>query len=337
MKLRPTCLLALVALAGSIQAVHAQVPPTVEIATYAGLSFTGTTGSWYNIEATTDLSQAGGWDVVATLTVNPGPYLWFDATAPVAGKRFYRFVEVPVQPVPNMVAISPGTFVMGSPVEEVGRSSNEGPQTQVTLTKGFYMGKYEVTQAEYLAVTGTNPSNFQSPVDTSRPVEMVSWNDAVAYCNTLTITERIAGRCPATWSYRLPTEAEWEYACRAGTTTRFSYGEDPVYALLTNYAWYDENSGSMTHSVGQKLANGWGLFDMHGNVHEWVQDSSDGSGSYPGGSTTDPLVTTGDFRRFRGGDWRGGVVLARCARRVYHNSTLTVDLLGFRLVLAPGQ
>lgn len=182
---------------------------------------------------------------------------------------------------------------------------------------------------------GNNPSAFTG--DTNRPVEAVNWNNAVAYCAALTTSERAAGRCPADWSYRLPTEAEWEYACRAGTATRFSYGDDPGYTLLTNYAWYSSNSGSTTHPVGQKAPNPWGLYDMHGNVWEWCQDSWDGSANYPGGSTTDPLVTTGSLRVLRGGDWNSGGNSARCATR---DDVLPVSVyifLGFRAVLAPGQ
>jgi formylglycine-generating enzyme required for sulfatase activity len=219
----------------------------------------------------------------------------------------------------------------------VDRRSNEGPQTLVTLTKGFYMGKFEVTQAQYLAVIGSNPSFFQTPPDPSRPVETVSWNNAVAYCAALTLSERAAGRCPVDWAYRLPTEAEWEYACRAGTTTRFSYGEDPGYTLLANYAWYNGNSGNTTHSVGQKAPNPWGLYDMHGNVFEWCQDSWDGSSNYPGGSTTDPLVTTGSYRVLRGGYWRYFASIARCASRNGGNPGGAPYDRGFRAVLAPGQ
>jgi eukaryotic-like serine/threonine-protein kinase len=172
-----------------------------------------------------------------------------------------------------MVWIPPGTFLIGSPEDEVDRSENEGPQTQVTLTQGFWMGKHEVTQGEYLAVVGSNPSYFNGVqgetdygTDLNRPVESVSWDDAVAYCAALTARERAAGRAPMSYAYRLPTEAEWEYACRAGTTTRFSYGDDPGYTHLRDYAWYEGNSERQTHPVGQKLPNPWGLYDMHGNV-----------------------------------------------------------------------
>ena len=141
-----------------------------------------------------------------------------------------------VTPILNMVWIKPGTFVMGSPASEVGRNSDEGPQTVVTLTKGFWMGHHEVTQGEYQSLMNTNPSSYSG--DLSLPVETVSWIDATNFCWVLTQREQVAGRLPAGWVYRLPTEAEWEYCCRSLTTTRFYYGDDPGYTSLTNYAWY---------------------------------------------------------------------------------------------------
>ena len=145
---------------------------------------------------------------------------------------------------------------------------------------------------EYLAVMGNTPSYYNGVqqetdygTDLTRPVETVSWNDAVAYCAALTTRQRAAGWIAPNAVYRLPTEAEWEYACRAWTSTRFSYGDDSGYTNLTNYAWYYGNSDYQTHPVGQKLPNAWGLYDMHGNVFEWCQDWFD---TYPGGIALDP-------------------------------------------------
>src|SRR5262249_52024748 len=137
---------------------------------------------------------------------------------------------------------------------------------------------------EYLALMGTNPSFFRG--DLNRPVETVSRGDATNYCGVLTLRERASGRIPTNCVYRLPTEAEWEYACRAGTSDqRFRFGDGPGYTNLASYAWYGANSGSTTHPVGQKLPNTWGLYDMHGNVGEWSQDWA---GLYPGGIALDP-------------------------------------------------
>jgi len=245
-----------------------------------------------------------------------------------------------VIPVVGMVWIQPGTFIMGSRDDELGRGTDEGPQTVVTLTRGFWMGVHEVTQGEYLARVGSNPSHFTAANghgdDLNRPVEQVTWASATNYCGLLTTAERAPGRIPSTWAYRLPTEAEWEYGCRAGArTTRFGYGDDLSYAALTNYAWYSANSGSTTHPVEQKLANPWGLMDMHGNVWEWCQDWN---GAYPGGSVTDWVQpTTGSYRAIRGGGWLYSASYCRSADRPANDPANASDSLGFRVVLAPGQ
>ena len=210
------------------------------------------------------------------------------------------------------------------------------------------MGKYEVTQGEYLAVMGSNPSYFNGArrvidygTDLTRPVETVSWGDATKYCAQLTQRERAAGRIGTNSVYRLPTEAEWEYACRGWTSTGFSYGDDPGYTNLTNYAWYSANSDGQTHPVGQKLPNPWGLYDMHGNVMEWCQDWQAG---YPGGIAVDPRGPgTGSFRVIRGGYFSIGFAwcFARDCRSAVRQSGYPdvgySDCVGFRVVLAPGQ
>jgi formylglycine-generating enzyme required for sulfatase activity len=247
-----------------------------------------------------------------------------------------------------MVWIPPGRFVMGSPETERGRLDGEGPQTRVTLTQSFWMGKYEVTVGEYLAVTGSiecvDPEN---PGDLDRPVVCVSWDEAVAYCQKLTEQERAAGRIGTNAVYRLPTEAEWEYACRAGTTTRFAFGDAlgcddgcEYCPLLDSYMCWCGNGGRVR--VGQKLPNPWGLYDLHGNVWEWCQDWL--SDRLPGGSVTDPKgPDSGSLRVIRGGYWRvwgGWDNLARDCRSAYRYGSAPDggdSGLGFRAVLAPGQ
>jgi formylglycine-generating enzyme required for sulfatase activity len=320
----------------------AQTPAELGIQTYAGLTITGSVGTVYSVEYVTDLAQTNNpaaWRCLEYLQLPASSYLWTDKSAPAKGKRFYRAVvmEAPT----NTVYIPPGTFMMGSPPTEVDGERDEGPQTAVTISRGFWMGKYEVTQGDYLAVMGSNPSYFQPPnatADTNRPVETVSWADATNYCATLTQRERAAGRIATNGVYRLPTEAEWEYACRARTSTRFSYGDDPDYTNLTNYAWYLDNSGGTPHPVGEKLPNPWGLYDMLGNVWEWCQDWY---GDYPGGIAIDPQgPVTGSYRVICGGDWHDYPGGCRSARRL--NSHFDPDSgrngdIGFRVLLAPGQ
>jgi len=260
--------------------------------------------------------------------------VWTDPSAPTPGQRFYRAVSVPAPADTNLVFIQPGTFTMGSPTNDVDRFSDEGPQTEVTISRGFWMGKYEVTQREYQALMGSNPSQFVG--DANRPVETVSWYDATNYCATLTQQERAAGRIATNSVYRLPTQAEWEYACRAGTTTRFSYGDDPGYTSLPIYGWYADNCGGSTHPVGQKLANPWGLYDMHGNVWEWCQDWY---GDYLGGMAVDPQgPASGPTRVIHGGSWNDSARGCRSADRNYYDYPGCCDsVIGFRVVLAQGQ
>ena len=328
-------LLCLAVWAGGTQSL-AQSPAGLSLELYAGLSITGAVGTVYSVEYVTDLAHTNqnDWWCLEYLQLPASPYLWTDKSAPATGRRFYRAVVFSAPT--NMVYIPPGTFRMGSPTNEVDQVGWEGPQTAVTITRGFWMGKYEVTQGEYLAAMGRNPSYFTG--DTNRPVETVSWNDARAYCVALTWRERGAGRIATNSVYRLPTEGEWEYGCRGWTSTRFSYGDDPGYTNLTLYAWYADNSGATTHPVGKKLPNPWGLYDMHGNVYEWCQDWFD---TYPGGIAVDPQgPPTGSYRVFRGGDWGGWYYFAGSCRSAFRTMNHPGDryhFLGFRVLLAPGQ
>ncbi|MDB6031230.1 MAG: hypothetical protein JWM16_1568, partial [Verrucomicrobiales bacterium] len=182
----------------------------------------------YTVLGSTNLTS---WRPVG-VAINPlGSVRFNDVTSSASPQKFYR-VRLQVPPA-NMVFIPPNTFTMGTPATEMNRQADEGPQTTVTISRGFWIGKYEVTQMEYLGVTGSNPSGF--PGDLNRPVESVSWLDATNYCALLTQQELAAGRIAPGSHYRLPTEAEWECAARAGSSTRFSYGDDPNFASLRNH------------------------------------------------------------------------------------------------------
>jgi formylglycine-generating enzyme required for sulfatase activity len=231
-------------------------------------------------------------------------------------------------PTTNLVWVPSGVFQMGS-ADRV----DERPLTLVYLTRGFWMGQYEVTQAEFQGVMGRNPSTFTGKPN--RPVERVTWDDANQYCQNLTVSEQAAGRMPAGWAYRLPTEAEWEYAYRAGTTNTYYFGEDTNGTRLVFCAWYGANAGGQTHEAGQKAPNRWGLHDMAGNVWEWCSNWS--AGTLPGGSVSDPQgPATGSFRSLRGGGYASASRDdCRAARRsAYPPSSVGTDM-GFRVVLAP--
>ena len=274
------------------------------------------------------------WYPLARLTNLTGTLEYLDGDAANHASRFYRAVISPNPDPARYVWIAPGAFFMGSPATEQDRNPDEGPQRQVTISAGFWMSRHEVTQSEYQTLMGNNPSAFAG--DTNRPVEQTSWHDATNYCGALTQQERAAGRLPSGMAYRLPTEAEWEYACRGGTAARLYYGNDPGYAQLGKYAWYDANGGDATHPAGQKLPNAWGLYDMAGNVWEWC---ADWYGPYPGGAVTDPRgpVSSSNGRVIRGGSWFFGGWSCRSALRHYGAPENRINQIGFRIVLASDQ
>ncbi len=220
----------------------------------------------------------------------------------------------------EFLLISAGKFMMGSPSDEQGRWDAEGPVHEVIIKNSFYMGKYPVTQKQWEKVMGSNPSSFKGE---DRPVESVSWNDVQEFIKKLNEKD-------STGKYRLPSESECEYACRAGITTRYSFGDDE--SKLGDHAWYDQNSGSETHPVGQKKSNLWGLYDMHGNVWEWCQDKwhenyngapSDGSAWASGSSS---------IRVYRGGSWGDGARSCRSASRGIVDPAFRFGALGFRVL-----
>jgi len=237
----------------------------------------------------------------------------------------------------RMVFIPPGDFIMGSLRTERGRRSYEGLQRRVTISRGFYVGLTEVTQAEFQAVMGKNPSYFKGP---TRPVEHVEWADAMEFCRRLTDREREAGHLKPGEVFRLPTEAEWEYACRAGTTTPYFFGNRPMSPY--SYAWFTNNTGQ-THPVGGKRANPWGLYDMHGNAAEWCMDWF-GPYPFPPDPQTDPQGPTSstEGRVLRGGSWASGALHMRSAWRdvcapAGHQPRHDVGFRYFRTVVPPGD
>lgn len=231
----------------------------------------------------------------------------------------------------DMVAIPDGSFVMGSPSTESGRSDSEGPQRTVNIS-AFFMGKYPVTQAQYQAVMGNNPSHFQGFFNSKQlPVDRVSWNDAVEFCDKLS---QKTGK-----TYRLPSEAEWEYACRAGTTTPFYFGETIAPDLVNYqgnypYAWAPKGlDRRQTTDVGSFPPNAFGLYDLHGNVWEWCADSW--HNNYNGAPTDGSSWDTGknDRRVQRGGSWVFNAVNCRSAFRSRLPAEYRVRYLGFRVAL----
>lgn len=282
-------------------------------------------------------SVANGHDPAPAPTITPTP-------TPINGQPVGETVtislDLPEGATPlEMVLIPAGVFVMGSPEDEQNRHSSESPQRLVTISRDFYMGKYEITQAQFEAVMGDNPSWFSGH---NLPVEQVSWMDAAIFCNRLS---EMMGLQPVydesdesanmnAHGFRLPTEAEWEYACRAGTTTAFYWGDDSNYSEIGEYAWYSRNSEDQPREVGLKPPNAFGLFDMSGNVWEWCQDWY---GDYPNQDQVDPLgpqLGMTSRRLVRGGAFGDSSATLRSARRDWIPATqLSGGNIGFRIVI----
>jgi formylglycine-generating enzyme required for sulfatase activity len=318
--------------------------------------------SIYRVEGTTNLAPRVVWQSITNVTLGRADWTFHDVEGEGMNWRFYRAVLLSLKEATNATAnpdpsrwawIPSGTFVMGSPTNEPARWEDESQHT-VTVTRGFYMSKYETRQREYLAVMSNNPSYFSTDhgyaEDLDRPLEWVAWIEATNYCGRLTALEQAAGRLPKGWIYRLPTEAEWEYACRAGATTPFHYGpmlasgmanfdgeyEYPPLAGETNY--HRNTNGiclGQTSAVGGYWPNRWGLYDMHGDVLEWCWDRYD---TYPTNSVSDPHgPDSGLFRVLRGGSWHSSAPDCRAALRDLNWPDTPSKEIGFRAVLAPFQ
>jgi formylglycine-generating enzyme required for sulfatase activity len=291
------------------------------------------------------------------------------ATMPVppaaaATKLVETQVPPPIEPTPasaepakavtnsvgmNLVLIPAGSFLMGSPDSDQDAQGNEKPQHPVRITRPFYLGVTEVTQEQYEAVIGRNPSWFSASgggkdsvagQDTGEhPVENVSWNDAIEFCNKLSAREGLKRYyssggvvLPDGDGYRLPTEAEWEYACRAGSESRYSYGDDP--AKLGEHAWFDANADGKTHPVRQKSVNLWGLYDMHGNVWEWCWDGYQGDYYNASPAADHPGQSRAADRVHRGGGWFSLPRFCRSAHRIRSSPGYRFDYLGLRVARA---
>jgi formylglycine-generating enzyme required for sulfatase activity len=241
----------------------------------------------------------------------------------------------------QMLWVEPGTFTMGSPTTEANRQSDRENQHIVKISKGFYLGKYEITQAQYEAVMTGNtdglnakPSNWSN--NSNRPVEVVSWTDIQTFLTRLNSAEQASGNLPSGWSYVLPTESQWEYACRAGTSTAYFWGND-INSSRANYNWSgsynDGNDSKQTVDVGQFAPNPWGFFDMHGNVWEWTNDWY--QAVYPTGNPvvdpTGPL--SGSVRILRGGSWGPGGNFVRSSLRFPFPPNSKNNAIGFRVSL----
>jgi len=280
-----------------------------------------TSGSWYLVEYVVNSATRKGWILRDNVRVEI--FAGTKAGQAWSGNGLtMKFCWCPA-----------GRFTMGSPKNEKYRDDDED-QVSVTLSRGFWLGKYEVTQGEWEKLMKTTPWAGKTYVKEGGDyaASYISWEDAVKFCVTLTKQDRLSGKLPAGWSYRLPTEAQWEYACRAGTRTRYSFGDDA--SGLGDYGWYgafsDGNAKNeqYAHRVGVKVANAWGFHDLHGNVWEWCRDWY--KKNLPGG--TDPEVTTKAARRVRrGGGWGFAARYCRSALRRRLGPVSRRITLGFRL------
>jgi formylglycine-generating enzyme required for sulfatase activity len=292
---------------------------------YVGIDLIAQVGSVFEIQTASSLQDPFPWTHLTNVTQSTNPQVFFDTVA--AGKAFYRVLPIPTNPSPaQLVWVPPGTFAMGSPLTEPGRNPDE-QQHVVSITEGFWMGQREVNQPDYMATMLSNPSEFTG---SALPVESVTWQNAVDYCAVLTRREQDAGRLPLGYVYRLPTEAEWEYATRSGSQTAYSFGDDP--SSLPQFAWFATNSGSMTDPVVTRTASPPGLFDTYGNVAEWCLDWY---GSYSLNRALDPQgPTNGVARVVRGGSWASIATECRSASRDSLTATNSASTVGFRTVLA---
>lgn len=331
-------------LLGMVLPATAQTRPILSLklpAQHPSFTVSGDRGAIYSIQYTDALSSTNSWTDRTLVQLQTTQLHWTDPSTMATGQLFFRAAFVPAPADTNLLFIPPGTFLMGSPASEALRFADETNHF-VTITRGFWMSRYLVRQQDYLAVVGNNPSFFIG--DATRPVERVNWYNATNYCWLRTQQEQAAGVIPSNLVYRLPTEAEWEYACRAGTTAAFYLGASlsSGQANFDGQYGYDSSVGQIfnpigiflqrTTSVGTYSTNNWGLYDMIGNVMEWCQDWY---GDYPMGSVIDPLgPATGSSRIRRGGYWLLPAQNCRSAQRAKGVASEAIQYFGFRVVLS---
>lgn len=328
----------------------AQLPVTLVNRLVPSVTITGAAGTQHFVQSSTNPADTNSWTTIGHVRLTGAPYEFFDTTATGPGPRLYRTVLTSLSDT-NLVWIPPGAFLMGSPETEEGRSTNEGPQTLVTLTKGFFMGRFEVTRLEwssYRTNLGIDYPNL--------PVAGISLVEASNYCAFVTAREAALGQIPEGWVYRLPTEAEWEYACRAGTTTPFAIGNG--YELRNDAVRQDAKfNGNLPYptnltaagpitglftNVGSFAPNGFGLHDVHGNVAEYCLGSFEGTvlPPHPGGAVIDPPPTFAANPVSvvaRGGFFNADGMACRSSsrwRNVYRDIG-SGSGFGFRVVLSP--
>jgi formylglycine-generating enzyme required for sulfatase activity len=247
-----------------------------------------------------------------------------DAGLVPAGSVANRNITIPQMGI-ELIRVPAGQFMVGSPKSEHERYTDEPTPTLVTLTTDFWLGKTVITQGQWQAVMGNNPSKFIS-LGKDAPVEQVSWDDAMAFGQKLNVLERAAGRLPEGYIYTLPTEVQWEVACRAGTQT-------PYAGKLDDMAWYGDNGGITTHVVAKKQPNAWGFYDMHGNVWEWTSTwySAGMLGQSGGKDPAGPSI--GKLRVLRGGSFEMAAVPARSSYRFHLPPETKKYSIGFRIAL----
>ncbi|WP_309381561.1 SUMF1/EgtB/PvdO family nonheme iron enzyme [Cerasicoccus frondis] len=293
------------------------------------------------VEQTLSIGNADYFAVSKAFTPKPNEKLtWAPTLELIPGPKKQSAYDVPFLDIP-LVWVNPGSFTMGSPLSEPSRLPEEGPSTSVTLSQGYWIGAHEITQQQYAELIGFNPSRLQGK---QRPVEYINWKEAMTYCRKLNEREAASGRIPAGYEYRLPTEAEWEYAARAGSRGPFHWGDTATNKNANFQGSYprDFNSGEVNvedqygaKDVGSYEPNAWGLYDVHGNVREWCFDHY--NSRLPGDSVTDWVRVEDSSRRpVRGGSWEDFAIRSRAASRSEGVSEQSRNAsTGFRIVLAP--